>query len=200
MQKIEKILQENKIKLFIFDFDGTIMDTVAAHYLAWCETFKFFGKVFISEEEFNKKFSGTSSEELIRILNKTYFFQLEIDTAITIKNKLFREKYFEKITPFPKTIEIIKNYFGMLPLVIASGGEKDDIKRILNMHNLAGYFVDIIAISDVEKGKPEPDLFLLAAKNQNIASSHCLVFEDSETGIQAAKNANMKFINIKNVY
>ena len=196
MEKLEKILQESNTKLFIFDFDGTIMDTIACHYSAWCETYRIFGKEFISEEKFKNQFSGTSSEELIETLNQKNSLHLDISRAIFIKNNIFKNKYYEKIKPFPKVIGIIKNYFGKIPFVIASGGEKEDIIRILNKHNLSCYFEYIISINDVKKGKPEPDLFLTAAKKYDVPAWHCLVFEDSEAGFQAAKKANMKFINI----
>ncbi|KAB8038708.1 HAD-IA family hydrolase [Silvanigrella paludirubra] len=196
MEYLEKFIDFNKTELLIFDCDGTLMDTVWAHYKAWNDTYSLLGCVFVSNQEFVDTYAGTSGDELVKVLNHQLNYCLDVKKAIALKDEIFVKNYINKVKPFEKTLNIIKKYYGVLPLIVASGGETEVIRKMLAINNLTKYFVDIITINDVKLGKPEPDLFLEAAIRHKVAPENCLVFEDSEAGFQAARNANMKFIDI----
>ncbi len=196
MDCLENLIKTNKIKLFIFDCDGTLMDTLDSHYNSWNETYDSLTYNFISKQEFVNFYAGTSGDELISIINERLNYNLNIKDVHNLKNNIFMEKYLNKVQPIKKTLNIIKKYHGVFPFILASGGEKHIVHKLLDLNNLSHYFVDIISISDVNLGKPAPDLFLTASNRMQISPENCLVFEDAETGFQAAKNANMKYIDI----
>ena len=190
-------------KGFIFDLDGVIVDTAKYHYLAWKKLANQLGFEFTKEQ--NELFKGVSRKRCLEILleiGKREATQEEFDTWMIEKNVDYLE-YIEnmdasEILPdVPRVLEFLKK--NNTP--IALGSASKNARPILEKVNLLHYFDVIVDGNNVTKAKPDPEVFLLAAKQLGVNSKDCIVFEDAVAGIEAANAAKMISIGIgdKNV-
>ncbi|WP_298949207.1 beta-phosphoglucomutase [uncultured Polaribacter sp.] len=190
-------------KGFIFDLDGVIVDTAKYHYLAWKKLANTLGFEFTKEQ--NELFKGVSRKRCLEILleiGNREATQKEFDTWMIEKNIDYLE-YIEnmdasEILPdVPKVLQYLKE--NKIP--IALGSASKNAQPILEKVGLLHYFDAIVDGNNVTKAKPDPEVFLLAAKQLGADAKNCIVFEDAVAGIEAANTANMISIGIgdKNV-
>ena len=185
-------------KGFIFDLDGVIVDTAKYHYLAWKKLANELGFEFTKEQ--NELFKGVSRKRCLEILldigNRTAT-QQEFNTWMVEKN-LDYLKYIEnmdasEILPdVPKILEYLKE--NNIP--IALGSASKNAQPILKKVGLLHYFDAIVDGNNVTKAKPDPEVFLLAAKHLGVNADDCIVFEDAVAGVEAANAAKMISIGI----
>ncbi|TYP72213.1 beta-phosphoglucomutase [Aquimarina intermedia] len=185
-------------KGFIFDLDGVIVDTAKYHYLAWKNLAEELGISF--SEIQNEQLKGVSR---IRSLEKILEWgNLEIpqdkfDKLLVEKN----EEYLSYINNMnqneilPDAVRVLE-YLKTQNCGIALGSASKNARIILDKVNLREHFETIIDGTDVTKAKPDPEVFIKGAERLNIAPEHCVVFEDSVAGIQAANAAGMVSIGI----
>ena len=185
-------------KGFIFDLDGVIVDTAKYHYLAWKKLANHLGFEFTKEQ--NELFKGVSRKRCLEILldiGNREATQVEFDTWMVEKNVDYL-KYIEnmdasEILPdVPKILEYLKK--NNIP--IALGSASKNAQPILGKVNLLHYFDTIVDGNNVTKAKPDPEVFLLAAKQLGVDASDCVVFEDAVAGVEAANAAKMISIGI----
>ncbi len=185
-------------KGFIFDLDGVIVDTAKYHYLAWKKLANELGFEFTKEQ--NEMFKGVSRKRCLEILldlGKVEATQEQFDTWMIDKNIDYLQ-YIEnmdasEILPdVPKILEYLKE--NNIP--IALGSASKNAQPILEKVGLLSYFEIIVDGNNVTKAKPDPEVFLLAAKQLGVKSENCVVFEDAVAGIQAANAAKMTSIGI----
>ncbi len=147
----------------------------------------------ISDEE-HARYMGTATdvmwEQIIRERN------LSLDVAKTTMQTIQQEiPYFQsldKIDPMPGLVNLLeKLQKSGIPMAVASSSDKAIIDIILEKSGLRKYFQHAVSSGEIGKSKPEPDVFLHAAKLLGVAPENCLVFEDSKNGIKAAKAAGM---------
>jgi HAD superfamily hydrolase (TIGR01509 family) len=93
--------------------------------------------------------------------------------------------------------EIVRTHYGKVPMAVASGGERSVLEATLDSIKLRNFFGTIVSIDDVERGKPEPDIFLLASQRLGVAPEDCIVYEDSDGGLEAARRAGMRSIDVR---
>ncbi|SHJ29418.1 beta-phosphoglucomutase [Arenibacter nanhaiticus] len=183
---------------FIFDLDGVIVDTAKYHYLAWKKLANELGFEFTQEQ--NEMFKGVSRKRCLEIL-------LQIG-GITASEEQFNTWMVEKNTDYlayiahmdateilpevPKVLEYLKK----MNIPLALGSASKNAVPILEKVHLKEYFDIIIDGNQVTKAKPDPEVFLKAAKQLGLAPQHCVVFEDAVAGIQAANTAGMVSIGI----
>lgn len=190
-------INSEQIKLLIFDCDGTLIDSMRAHYDSWCEIYTTAGKEFSDYTTFMNELAGRSSKNTIKILNEKLGYHLDPETIATHKSKSFIEKYVHKVKPIAKVVQIAQDYYGKIPLVVASGGGAEVVNASLRVAGIHELFAKIITAEDVTRCKPSPDIFLAAAEQVNITNyCECLVFEDAMIGIQAAQAAGMQYVDI----
>lgn len=187
---------DSHIKLLIFDCDGTLIDTTPQHYLAWRSAYGEVGDDFISQEEHIANFSGTFSTQIAKIYNERYNHPIDHHEMARKKEKIFFDEYADKVLAIEKTVAIVKQYKDKLPMVVASNGYNYAVHGMLKATGLYDYFNTIITLEDVKNGKPDPEMFLKAAKLYDVSPTECLVFEDSHTGFEAAKRAGMAVIDV----
>ena len=187
-------------KGFIFDLDGVIVDTAKYHYLAWKKLANQLGFEFTEEQ--NELFKGVSRKRCLEILltiGTIDATQKQFDTWMIEKN-LDYLAYIENMdtSEILPDVPKILNYLKEKKHPIALGSASKNARPILEKVGLLSYFDAIVDGNNVTKAKPDPEVFLLAAKQLNVAPEECVVFEDAVAGIQAANSAKMVSIGIGN--
>lgn len=186
------------LKACIFDLDGVIVDTAIYHYKAWRRLANSLGFDFTEEQ--NEELKGISRVESLKIIlnwgsiRKT---DEEMEQLATQKNNwyvaMIKEMTPAQILPGAKEFldDVKANSY-----LIALGSASKNSELILTQIGLTRYFDVLIDGNKVAKSKPDPEVFLVAAKELNVKPEECVVFEDAIAGVQAAKNGNMKVIGI----
>jgi len=185
-------------KAFIFDLDGVIVDTAKYHFLAWQNLANSLGISFSIEQ--NEQLKGVSRkrslEKILEWGNKT-ISEEEFDKLMHEKN----EEYLAYISKMD-TSEILPDVPRILDFLIseeqaiALGSASKNARIILNKVALINKFQTIVDGTNVTKAKPDPEVFLIGAKDLGVLPENCVVFEDSVAGIQAANSADMISIGI----
>ena len=190
----------SSIKGCIFDLDGVIVDTAKYHYLAWSKISAELGFKFTLED--NERLKGVSRTDSLDILLKIGGLNPDADT----KNKLASKKnkfYLEYVTKMDRSelLPGVESFILQLKnkgIKIALGSASKNSMLILNNLKITDYFDAIIDGNKVSLAKPNPEVFLLGAKELNLQPKECVVFEDSEAGIIAAINGRMFSIGVGN--
>src|SRR3954471_20856391 len=175
---------------YIFDLDGTLVDTMPLHYRAWNEAMRKVGLPGELDEDLFYSLGGVPTTRVAILIAEHYGLKIDPPAVFEHKESLFRalQKDAKLIEP---VVEIARRVALTHPLSIASGGPRDIVRGMLELTGLAPLFKIVITPEDVEHGKPAPDMFLLAAKRMGVAPARCLVFEDAEPGMRAAEAAGM---------
>jgi len=188
-----------KIKAIIFDLDGVIVDTAVFHYQAWKKLANSMG--FDLTETQNERLKGISRLESLDILleiGKTDAISDEEKQQLaTSKNEWYRENIL-KMTP-KDILPGVKNFLQELKKAhykIAIGSSSKNAGTILERIGMKDFFDAVVDGTKISRSKPDPEVFLKGARELNISPEQCLVFEDAESGIEAAKNAGMKTIGV----
>lgn len=185
-------------KGFIFDLDGVIVDTAKYHYLAWKKLANELGFEFTKEQ--NEMFKGVSRKRCLEILldignieaTQEQFNQWMIEKNNDYLNYIESMNESEILPDVTKTLEFLERH----KQPIALGSASKNARPILDKVGLLSYFDVIVDGNNVTRAKPNPEVFLIAAKELNVNPEDCIVFEDAVAGIQAANNANMTSIGI----
>ncbi|MFA5050466.1 MAG: HAD family phosphatase [Candidatus Micrarchaeia archaeon] len=178
----------------IFDFDGVIADSEPIHF----ETFRktVLGLGIKLEKERWPEFEGTGADYIMKTLFEENKINADPKEWIIKRRALFSEYIEKNAIPLKKGLiqflqELEKR---KIKMAIASGSRTDIIGKILEKNNIANYFTAVCGADFVSKRKPDPEVFLLAAKKLSLRPSECLIIEDSISGISAAKKANINCI------
>ncbi len=194
-----KFSVDDSIELLIFDCDGTLVNTLDAHYAAWNGAFQQINKKYFTKAEFEEKIFGISNIESVVIINKYFNYDVDPIEIIRLKSKIFLAKHLDKVEPIDKIIKIVQQYHGVLPMVVASGGQPEEVDKLLMASGIKEFFDDVVTVADVKHGKPNPDIFLEVSSRMGIEPAACFVFEDSPPGFEAAKRAGMPFVDINTI-
>lgn len=183
---------------YIFDLDGVIVDTAKYHFLAWKKLANSIGIDFSQEQ--NEQLKGVSRvrslEKILAWGNKT-ISAAHFTRLMTSKNDdyLLHVHEMSESEILPDVIKIL-NFLGNESQPVALGSASKNARLILNKVNLIDKFEAIVDGTNVSKAKPDPEVFLIAAKQLEMPPEDCIVFEDSVAGVQAANSANMISIGI----
>jgi beta-phosphoglucomutase family hydrolase len=187
----------DEFKGLIFDCDGTLVDTMPLHFRAWTQAMAAVG-ITITEEQFYA-FSGMPTVKIIETLAKEQNVTCDVATAAEEKERLFLEN-IQSVEPIHSVMEIVQREKGRRKMAVASGGWKSVIHQSLGAVGLEGMFDAVVGADEVEHGKPAPDIFLEAARRLGFKPDECLVYEDGDLGIQAARAAGMRVIDVRPWY
>ncbi len=176
---------------FIFDHDGTLSLSMHVHFDGWIDSFKKNGGNFEFTREIAQSYAGVGMHDTVEILNERYGCQMNPVQVVHDQEAYFFAN-LDQVKPYDPVVNFARQKAAEgKPISVASGGIRKTVIRTMEAINIANLFDIIITQDDVEKSKPAPDLFLLAAKRMGVAPDKCLVFEDSHLGIQAAELAGM---------
>ena len=178
---------------YIFDCDGTIVDSMPLHYRAWKAALAEWNCEF--PEALFYSWGGKPVREIIAELNQMHGLNMPIDSLATRKEALYLAQ-IPSLRAIPEVVEHIHAQFGRIPFAVASGSRRDSVAGSLTAVGLLGKFDVIVSAGDYKHAKPAPDCFLLAAERLGVAPENCLVFEDTLLGIQAATAAGMASVMV----
>jgi HAD superfamily hydrolase (TIGR01549 family) len=179
----------------IFDCDGTLADTMPAHYKAWLAMLGRFGIPF-PEPRFYAM-GGIPTATIIRVLAGEVGVRVtDVDAMVHEKEQLFLA-HLGAVTRIEPVITVAAAYRGKLPMAVASGGYRDTITRTLNRLALRDWFDALVTAEDTVRHKPEPDVFLEAARRLGADPARCVVFEDTDIGLEAARRAGMLGVDVR---
>lgn len=179
----------------IFDCDGTLADTMPTHFRAWTAMLTRYGIPF-PEARFYQ-LGGVPSAKIIRLL------AAEHGIAVTDIDLMVREKegafllHIETVQPLTPVVQVAATHRGQLPMAVASGGYRDVVGRTLDRLGIRGWFDAMVCAEDTARHKPEPDVFLEAARRLHVEPAGCVVFEDTDIGLEAARRAGMTGVDVR---
>jgi HAD superfamily hydrolase (TIGR01509 family) len=176
---------------YIFDLDGTLVDTMNLHYAAWQSAFERAGLVGRLDENRFYELSGSSGLAVAAILSNHHHIKIDADALYKYKQQVFlaslgEMEIIEPVADFARKVSRSR------PIAIASGGKRNVVLAILEKSGLASLFPIVVASDDVKNGKPSPEMFLLAADRMRVLPENCLVIEDGQPGVDAARSAGMR--------
>ncbi len=187
------------VKALIFDLDGTLADTMPYHFEGWRKASLKYGAHI--DTSFLRKHTGSPgwiiAEEIIK--------DCGLNGNVTI-DQIMNDKFAEffklqhLIKPIEPVTDIVKKYYGRLPMAIGTGGHREAVERTLELTDLRKYFDIIVTANDVDSFKPHPETFLRCAELMQVDPEFVEVFEDADLGIEAAKKAGMRVADVRTWY
>lgn len=188
-----------QIESVIFDLDGTLVDSM----WLWHEIdVEFLGQRGLElPETYQKDIEGMSFTETAIYTKELFHLSESVEELKEIWNRMAMEKYANEV-PFKPGAEKFLQYCKSrnIPVGIATSNSRELVENIAGVHSLGEYFGCMMTGSDVERGKPAPDIYLAVARELGVKPDRCLVFEDIVPGIQAGKNAGMKVCAVEDAY
>ena len=178
---------------YLFDCDGTVADSMPLHFLAWKQALGEQGCEF--SEELFYAWGGMPTAQIVATLNQQQGLQMEIAAVCERKESLYYE-LLPDLQAVPDVLEHIEAQRGRIPFAVVSGSTRESVEASLRVLGLTDRFATLVCAGEYAKSKPHPEPFLLAAERLGVKAQECLVFEDTEMGIQAAKAAGMKWVRV----
>lgn len=180
----------------IFDWDGVIVDSSRQHEAAW--------QRLAAEEQralpdgFFRRSFGMKNDRVIPMLLGWTEQADEIQRLSRRKEEMFREIIQnQNLEPLPGVLPFLRHLRDAgIPCAVASSTPRDNIKCIANTLGVGDFFQALVCAEDVTRGKPDPEVFLLAASRLGAPPAHCVVFEDAHVGIEAANKAGMRVVGV----
>lgn len=185
------------IKAVIFDMDGVVAETERIHIEAEMQTMSKYG-IRISEDELHE-YTGTTAKVMFTELIKKYGLNTTFDKMFDEKEKVLFKLLEEGVQPTKGVVDLLFKLKKMKKkLAIASSSHRRMIEYVLKKLEIADFFDSVVGAEDVTRSKPDPEIFLITARRLKVKPEECLVIEDSELGVKAAKKANMKCLGYIN--
>jgi HAD superfamily hydrolase (TIGR01509 family) len=178
---------------YLFDCDGTIVDSMPLHYVAWKKALGEWNCEFA--EELFYAWGGRPTAEIIATLNEMQGLSMPVENVARRKEELYFEMLPE-LKAVPEVLEHIEAQHGRIPFAVVSGSARDSVTASLEVLKLLDRFDALVCAGEYTKSKPDPEAFLLAASKLGVRAKNCLVFEDTEMGIQAATAAGMASVKV----
>jgi HAD superfamily hydrolase (TIGR01509 family) len=187
-------LPEGPFDAFLFDCDGTIVDSMPLHFVAWTRALAEYGCTDFTEPYFYS-LGGVPVTGVVDAINLRDGSSIPAEEFATRKEDLYYE-LIHQLQPVPEVLVIIHAHHGKLPFAVVSGSTRDSVVKSLEALGILDLFDTLVCAGDYTHGKPSPEPFLLAAQRLNVDPTRCLVFEDADVGIQSATAAGMASVRI----
>ncbi|HKN74384.1 MAG TPA: HAD family phosphatase [Candidatus Acidoferrum sp.] len=178
---------------YLFDCDGTIVDSMPLHYVAWKKALDEWNCEFA--EELFYAWGGRPTAEIISTLNAQHGLSMPVESVARRKEE-FYFAMLPELKAVPEVLEHIEAQHGRIPFAVVSGSARDSVTASLETLKLLDRFDTLVCAGEYKKSKPDPEAFLLAASRLGVTPKSCLVFEDTEMGIQAATAAGMASVKV----
>ncbi|GBQ12706.1 HAD family hydrolase [Swaminathania salitolerans] len=187
-------LRDYRYDALIFDCDGTLANTLPVHYLTFREALAEHGLPL--EPDWYGQRTGLSSGKLFDAYEAAFGVALMREGLLARCREIYRT-HLDRLEEHGFAAGIARACRGKSPMAVASAGQGEIVRATLGRLGLVDLFDAVVTIEDVRRGKPAPDLYLLAASKLEVPPASCLVFEDSPEGLEAARAAGMEAIDVR---
>jgi len=179
----------------IWDVDGTLVDTAELHFAAWVRLAREMGRPF-SRDDFAATF-GRRNPEIIRFLFRQEFSDAEVLDIGERKETYYRAAAEQGVRLLPGVREMLAGLHARgVQQAVGSSAPRRNLDLILRITDSRQYFDAIVGMEDTQRGKPDPQVFLVAAEKLGVPPGRCVVFEDAVAGVEAAKAGGMKCVAV----
>ena len=176
-------------KALIFDMDGTLVDSEKMHWLAWNHTLDKYGLEVPPFAQFNS-YVGVSDEEMARQFSAAAEYKVAPDSLVTQKCRTYLD-LVPQIELLPGVIDTLERWRGRCPMAVASSSPYRELIALLDHHGVRDRFAHVVGGDMVSSKKPDPEIYHRVVSLLGIMPSACIAFEDSQSGIAAAKGAGL---------
>lgn len=183
----------------IFDMDGVLVNSNPVHREAWARFNLRYG--LRTTPEMLERMYGKRNDDIVRDFFGEELTEEEVVARGRAKERLYREMVGSRIEEMlvPGIRQFLANYRGA-PMAVASNAEPENVCFVLDKAGLRGYFQIVLDGQQVNRPKPDPEIYLLAAQRLAVSPQNCVVFEDSHSGVAAARQADMRVIGLSTTY
>ncbi|SEO08127.1 haloacid dehalogenase superfamily, subfamily IA, variant 3 with third motif having DD or ED [Mucilaginibacter gossypiicola] len=193
--RLEKLTAlSSPFKAYLYDCDGTLADNMAAHKesymrVAWDQGYEMDGAIV-------DELAGLPVLRVVEEINRRYGTGFDPAVFSEQKYRLFLDEYIDRTLPVPHVVDHLKEHAGRVKIGVVSGSSRAAVERTLQVLGLSSFIDVCVCAGETAFGKPHPHPFLTAAAYLGVKPSECLVFEDGEAGVEAAKAAGMSWVRI----
>ncbi len=187
-------LDTKRIKGLIFDLDGTLADTMPLHFDAWNDLGKPIGMELSHEQHL--ELAGMPTIAIARKLAEERNIELDAAKFVAKKEEMFTKVKLPQVQPIASVVSFLYELHHKMPMAIGTGSTLETAREILSYLKVESYIQALVTADEIANHKPAPDTFLACAKKIGIAPENCLVFEDANLGMEAARKAGMQAVNI----
>jgi len=178
----------------VFDCDGTLVDTMPAHWQAWDPTVRKYDLHF-PEDRFYA-WGGVPAPRIVALLAEEKGLDLDADAIAHEKETLYARS-LTSAEPVHAVVDVARQFRGRKPMAVATGAHRWICHHALDLVGIREWFDVIVTFEDVEHPKPAPDTYAEAARRLGIDAADCLAFEDSEPGLESARAAGMDAVDVR---
>ncbi len=186
-------LPSGSFDAYLFDCDGTIADSMPLHYMAWSQALSEWNCQF--GEDLFYAWGGMPVAEIIATLNHRHGLEMPVEAVARRKEEFYLEM-LPQLKAVPEVLQHIESSHGRIPFAVVSGSTRESVTASLETLKILDKFDALICAGDYQRSKPDPEAFLIAAARLGVAPESCLVFEDTDMGIQAATAAGMASVKV----
>jgi HAD superfamily hydrolase (TIGR01509 family) len=181
---------------YIFDCDGTLVESMPLHFEAWRAAFEQHLAPFDFGWELFTSRAGMPLDTTVVELNLQFAANLDPVSVVRVQRQRYRE-LLGRVVGIEPVIAFARQVAQSAPVSVASGGHRYEVETSLQNVGLRDLFPCVMTSTDVTRGKPDPEILLRCADAMNVAPADCLVIEDGELGIEAAERANMAWVRVE---
>ncbi|MEV1076540.1 HAD family hydrolase [Micromonospora parva] len=178
---------------YLFDCDGTIVDSMPLHYVAWQRALAEWGCEF--PEDLFYAWGGRPTADIIVELNEQQGLAMPV-AAVVERRESYYQELLPRLAAVPEVLAHIHDAHRRVPFAVVSGSTRASVTASLDALGLLDRFDVLVCADDYTRAKPDPEAFLLAARQLGVPPESCLVFEDTDLGIQAATAAGMASVRV----
>ncbi len=177
----------------VFDFDGTLVDSMPMHFRCWQEALAPTGLRF--DHATFMRWGGVTTGEIVQRLSAAQGMAVDAQGIVDRKEALVQARAHEAV-PIEPVLAIARAHRGVMPMAIATGGPRAVVEPRLERLGIRTWFQAVVTADDVTRGKPDPEPFTRAAALLGVEASRCRAYEDAAAGIASARAAGMEVIDV----
>ncbi|KIR61098.1 HAD family hydrolase [Micromonospora haikouensis] len=186
-------LPDGEFQAYLFDCDGTIVDSMPQHHTAWRRALGEWGCDL--PEDLFYAWAGRPVADIVADLNDRHGLAMPVEAVAARREALYQE-LLPTATGVPGVLRHIHDAHGRVPFAVVSGSTRESVTASLGSLGILDRFDTLVCAGDYARPKPDPEAFLLAARLLGVPPAACLVFEDADLGIQAATAAGMASVRV----